>query len=350
MKKILLTDYYGTCDEKGEAIGHSPKVLEEYRELLAERFLISAGVSPCIMRRADQKKYEKVMELSYDIVESGRKNLAVRILDKVKLLLNIRKVMERRGKFDIIWFYRTDFFLFFYFFMHRKVKDCKVYALVYHQEFGGGILSGTLKWIYRESMKKFDGIIYTQKGAMPENTNCLYVPDYYYDEGKYGKYRGIEKQEKAVCLGTMSPYKKLEELVETFNDLEYPLEIVGYFFEKDRYRKLCRIAKPHIIIRDSILSDADYYQKLAEARFAVLPYDMNQYQSRTSGVLQECLFLATIPVAPKELLRNNGVDGYGYGEMADIDLNILNHYTSPVQNLEAYDRESVKERLCAFLE
>ena len=33
-KRILLADYYGVCDKNGKAIGHSPKVIKEYSDLL----------------------------------------------------------------------------------------------------------------------------------------------------------------------------------------------------------------------------------------------------------------------------------------------------------------------------
>lgn len=349
MKKILLVDYYGTCNDKGEPIGHSPKVLQEYRNLLDGAFRVSAAVSPCIGQSICKEEYEEIMKLPYDIIEKGKKEIWTRIKDKIKLIINIKEVMKEKNNFDIIWFYRTDFFLFFYFYIHKKVQTCKIYGLVYHQRFGEGVLGSVLSWIYNHSMRKFSGLVYTQKSVPPKHDNILYIPDYYYDENKYKKYKDISKSRKAVCLGTMSPYKKLEELIETFNCLGYPLEVAGYFFEEDRYQKLCRMAHSNIIIQNIILSDEDYYKKLAEAKYAVLPYDMQQYQSRTSGILQECLFLDTIPIAPADLLKNNGIEGYGYETMSQLNVAELDRRTGIQQNLRQFERENIKKKLCSFL-
>lgn len=349
MKKILLTDYYGTCDKTGNAIGHSPKVLEEYRKLLEGECRIFAAVSPCIGKSISTDDFEKIQFLKYDIVEQGNKKLGERIVDKFKLIQNIRDVLKQKRDYDIIWFYRTDFFMFLYFFLRRKVRGCKIYCLVCHQSFGEGIMGRMLTDIYDKSLKKFDGIIYTQEKKKPKCKNVLYIPDYYYDAEKYGKYRNLKKKDMVVCLGTMSPYKKLEEVVEVFNRLRYPLEIIGYFFEKDRFERLCSSAKQNIVIKNEILSEEIYYQKLAEAKYAILPYDMNQYKNRTSGVLQECIFLKTIPIAPQELLEENGVDGIGYINMEDISEQYLNEQRDVQFSLEQYDMQNIREKVKIFL-
>lgn len=348
MKRILMVDYYGTCNNEGEPIGHSPKVLREYTDLLENDYCISVAISPCLEGKIREEDYEEIIILPYDIVEEGKKGLRVRIIDKFKLFRNIDKAMKEKNKYDIVWFYRSDFFLFLNFFLRQKNNKISPYALVYQQIFCTGIVGKILSWIYNKSIRKFDGIIYTQKSAAPNHSHKLYIPDYYYDEGKYGRYRGIEKSRKAVCLGTMSPYKKLEDLIETFNNLGYPLEIAGYFFEEGRYQDLCRKAKPNVTVQNVILSEDDYYRKLAGARFAVLPYDMQQYQNRTSGVLQECLFLNTIPIAPAGLLKNNDIDGYGYERLSQLKVEELDRYSVKEQDLKQFDKNYIKGKLCNF--
>ena len=351
MKSILLADYYGTCDKNGKPIGHSPKVLQEYGDLLEGRYTVGAALSPCLVNAAGERFCE-VVRLQYDIREHGHKGLWERIVDKLKLFYNIHQVIQIKN-YDVIWFFRTDFFLFFYFFLSFKKSNPKIVALTYQEVFGQGKLGGMLSWLYRKGAAKFDGLIYTQKGMAKFHPNTIYLPDYYYSREKYWKYAQVEKSKKVVCPGTMNPYKKLEEMVEAFNSNGIRLEIKGYFYDKDRFHDLLKLKKENIEIEDIILSEEEYYRMIAEAQYCILPYDMEQYVSRTSGVLQECIFLNTIPIAPVELLRENGIQGIGYENIMDLGTKWAEMTGKEIDNsilLGEYDRKSIQERLIEFIE
>lgn len=351
MKKVLLVDYYGTCDENGKPIGHSQKVLQEYSNLIKGKFIVSAAISPCLMNGL-AGEFKEIIPLKYNISADGVKMLWDRITDKFKLISNIRFALKKKD-YDIVWFYRTDFFLFFYFFLRGKRKYPKIIGQVYQEEFVAGKLSKLLNYFYRKGSLKFDGLIYTQKGMADFHSNTLYITDYYYDKEKYGKYKNIPKVKKAVCLGTMNPYKKLEELVEVFNENGIPLEIKGYFYEKERFQKLFQMKQENITIEDVILSEDEYYCLLAEAKYSVLPYDMEQYGCRTSGVLQESLFLNTIPIAPKKLLEENGIDGIGYEKIEEMRNSQFFGEIAGVDNkdiLLEYDRKEIQRKIICFLD
>lgn len=318
MKKITLIDYYGNCDASGRSIGHSPKVLTEYCSLIKDEYQVEAILPKCIVEEIDKTLFHAVKLLPYQIVEEGQRGIGKRIIDKIKLFINISQSLKK-AEGDVVWFYRTDFFLFFYFCLHKKSQKHKLCCLVYQQKFAEGNLGKLLDAIYRRGLQKFDGVIYTQKSAVPKHNYTFYMPDYYYDPDKYSKYQGIEKKFKAVCLGTMSPYKKLDELVEAFNQNGIPLEIVGKFFTRDRANSLIQKAGRNIYIEDTILTEEEYYSKLAEAQFVILPYDMKQYAGRTSGILVEAMFVHTVPVAPWELLEENGLVGIGYGDLKELE-------------------------------
>ncbi len=317
MKKITFIDYYGNCDANGRSIGHSPKALIEYCSLVKGNYQIEAVLPKCIAVEIDKTLFHAVKVLPYQIVEEGSRGIFKRVVDKWKLFYNITQALKC-VEGDIIWFYRTDFFLFLYFCLHRRPKNKKMCCLVYQQQFAEGHLGRFLNSVYQRGLQRFDGVIYTQKNASPKHKHIFYMPDYYYDQDIYGKYQSIEKKFKAVCIGTMSPYKKLEELVEAFNQNGIPIEIIGKFFAKERVGDLKQRARENVYIEDTILTEDEYYSKLAEAQFAILPYDMKQYMGRTSGVLIEAMFVHTIPVAPKELLAENGVVGIGYRRLEEL--------------------------------
>ena len=50
MKKetIVFIDYCGSCDGEGKAIGHSPKVLMEYADLLKDHYKLEAILPLCV--------------------------------------------------------------------------------------------------------------------------------------------------------------------------------------------------------------------------------------------------------------------------------------------------------------
>lgn len=351
MKKILLIDYYGMCDQNGQPVGHSPKVLTEYAYLVKNDYEVSAAVSPCLFRDTDEVFRDK-HKLKYDISTANEQSITKRIIDKFKLFYNINTVLKIDG-YDIYWFYRTDFFLFFFIWLKGLNKCGKRFiAQVYQESFGGGMIQKILNWIYRKGMLKFDGIIYTQKNMAAMHPNTLYIPDYYYDSKRYKKYESVRKKEKAVCLGTMNPYKKLDELVDAFSQNGYPLEIRGYFFDKNFYQSLCGKINSNIVIEDRILTEEEYYETLAGAKYTILPYDMEQYQCRTSGVLIESMFLNTAAIAPTQLLRANRIEGIGYDrieELADAAFFARGHMLDNDAKKKEFDMEEVGRRLREFM-
>lgn len=360
MKKILLVDYYGTCSADGKMIGHSCKVLREYKELIEKEYMVGAALSPCLVREVisdPTSKYEQLIPLKYNIIADDFASIFKRIKDKIKIFYNIHQSFKVHD-YDIIWFYRTDFFLLLYFFLFgsgrkNNKRKCKIVVLIYQNSFGQGRLGRFLNYFYYGGLKKVDGIISTQKGLKKLGVPSMRIPDYYYDVQKYEKYKTNFKMDKAVCVGTMTPYKQLRPLVEAFNKNGMLLEIRGFFYDKEQYNKLMQCKKDNILIEDVILEENEYYKAIAEAKYSILPYDMDQYDCRTSGVLQESLFLNTVPVAPTKLLEENGIEGLGYQLIEELetvdffDESKFNARKSELQ-LKEYDKELVKERISNF--
>ncbi|MBQ9322298.1 MAG: hypothetical protein IJ239_08125, partial [Eubacterium sp.] len=339
--RILLIDYYGICDRDGKVMGHTVKALYEYSSMLqCHGITIDAALSPCIEAAvsADNKfagRFGKIIKLPEDIRETEGYGIRKRILDKFRLFRNLRHVYNVCTEYDAVWFYRTDFFLFLYMMLHRKPQGCRLAVLVYQQVFTGGKFERILQAVYRRALKKTDIVICSNANHVDGMRNTMqtlhpaadvfYMPDYTYDPEQYKPFLApdLKKEDKTVCVGTMNPYKQLEEMVKAYRMNGKKLETAGRFFDHARAVKLTEMLdegdKYRIHIRDCNLSETEYMRLLGTAKFAILPYDMSQYQSRTSGVLQECIFLRTIPIAPRQLLEENRLPGAAYDDIKELE-------------------------------
>lgn len=313
--EITMCNYYGMCDEEGNPVGHAVKVTNEYSEVLKEKYAVKLAASPCIAKKSNSIHFEDVTPLKYDIYIEGN-GILKRIVDKFKLISNIHQIFKSKG---VYFFYQVDFFFFFYMqFFYRIRKDRVVICLIYHQDFTGGRLSGVLQSIYKTALKKLDGVIYTQAEQPIEHENSAWIPDFFYSEKQYAAYQRMDKLERAVCVGTMNRYKQLEELVKAFAGAKMPLVIAGRFDDNDRYQKLLALKTDNIEIQNRNLSYEEYLELVATSKYSILPYDMEQYKNRTSGVLLESIYVGSIPVAPKLLLKQNHLDGIGYENLSQL--------------------------------
>lgn len=312
-----MCGYYGMCDFRGDIVGHLGKVTKEYIDLLGEKYEINLMVSPCLYKKFIGYGNIKAESLDYDIVTDEPFTVRKRILDKYKILKNIDKCI-RKSSSEILFFYQVDFFFFLYLYLFYRKKNKRIYALVYHQNFTGGRLEKILNHIYRKALNKLEGVIYTQEKQKIAHHKTLYLPDYIYDAEYYEKYNISPKEQKVVCLGTMNRYKQLEELVEVFKGIDIPLEVCGRFDDKERVQRLLKKKSHNVVIHDCVLSTEEYYRKLGRAKYSILPYDMKQYISRTSGVLLESVYVGSTPIAPRWLLEQNGMAGYGYENMEEL--------------------------------
>ena len=364
MKKILLGEQWGSCDLQGKTIGHTSKVLNEYVDLIKDSFEINVIAHPNLLETVDKGCFCSIKHLAYSICEEERKTFFIRVKDKIKLFKNIRQIWKQKG-YDVIWFFRGDFFLLLYALFHRKVIGTKYYCLLYHNQYGNGIIAKIVDFIYRYGIRRFDGMIYTQEKMVVPHNNTFYMPDYLYRPDQYCEFISKEKIDKVVCVGTMNRDKDLEGLVQAFNENGYSLEIVGRFLEQEHFKYLKSIAKENILIRNVILTKDEYNRKLGEARYSIIPYKMSAYSGRTSGVLQESMFLQAIPIAPKQLLEDNNVPGIGYSNLEELgkkelfSLDVARKQTEKTliekllqeqkKVLQKYDWLKVSSQLAAFL-
>lgn len=345
-QKLVMCNYYGMCDSSGDAVGHTIKVTNEYSQLLSEIADIELVASPCIVQAAKQENFTHISALKYNISISGN-SCFKRIFDKYKLIYNIHQAVQEDKNYFI---YQVDFFFFFYIFLfYKKSIDRKVFCLICHQDFTNKVFKNLFANIYNVALKKIDGVIYTQKGKQVSHPNAVWMPDYLYEDKQYLNYKQIEKENRVVCVGTMNRYKQLEELVDTFSELEMPLIISGRFDSKERFAKLLENKSDNIQIYDTNMAYEEYLRLIASAKYSILPYDMGQYKDRTSGVLLESIYVGSIPIAPHDLLKQNMLNGIGYNtisELAKINFDSLEN----VIDFERISREYSKENIIIHLQ
>ncbi len=247
---LTMCDYYGMCDETGRCVGHPVKVTKEYGKILKDLGEeIRLVCSPCIidgvcgenesaavhrsgegsedsMADTEGTLFAEVIRHPYDIAITGN-GIIKRIADKFKLFKNIKIALRNKGT---IFFYQVDFFFFLYLMLfYKKSADRKIVILIYHQDFMGGYFAGILKAIYEKALQKINTVIYTQKGAKVPHADAVWMPDFIYRADEYEKYQAIPKEDRVVCLGTMSRYKQIEELIGAWRAGLPQLIIAGRF-------------------------------------------------------------------------------------------------------------------------
>ena len=315
MKKVLLVDYIGNCNQKGEPIGHPLKVLDGYTEMLSDSFVLEVAAPEAILKMRNLQQHF-VLPYSKKIVANQSIHEKIRMISNE--YKNIRMVMSVQHC-DICLFYNVDWILYLYLMLHKKSR-LKLICISYQNMFANNGIGGKIKnYIMKCGLRKLDEVFY----SIPRfefHIPKLYTPDYFYETKKYDQYLEREKEEKVVCLGTMNHMKKLREIVLAFRKIDYKLEIVGEFQEKELLFELNSLKTDNIIIEDKYLSEDEYLLKMAEAKYSIIPYDTSFYEGRTSGVVIESIFLNAVPITQNEILSNNEVPGIGYENINHLEI------------------------------
>lgn len=315
MNKIIISDYIGHCDKNGKPMGHPVKVINETYKLIKPVCSVRVAAPKTHMDSIQVPGCDKI-QLKYSVCAFSKE----KIKNLIKKWLNLETVTDNQNK-DIVWFINVDFSLFMY--LRIKKSEHIWINLCYNP------LKNVTRWrrkIIESVLEQAEKVILTNKNLEKEIPGkTVYIPDYYYNAELYGKFQKVNKHRAMVCLGTMGREKKVESLILSMKNSEVPLLVCGNFkHDKERYQKLKEISEGKVRVENRFVDDDEYYEMIASSQYVVLPYDMNLYDERTSGILLEAVFLHSVPVAPKELLAYNGIDGIGYQKIEDIP-QMLNH-------------------------
>ena len=364
MKKICMIEYQGRCDSKGKAVGHAPKVLKEYMEFIADDCEVSVLAPKVILRELPEGNRKACRVLPHHIVMKGKTPFHEKVGNKLHMFANIHKALKNTDA-DTVWFFNVEYYLMLYLFLHRRPKQrviCTLFLDGYHASKQADLktrfVASFKQWVFEQAQKKMDLIISTGQQFTFKNCNYEFIPDYYDRKDFYERYRkqfleGKQKKEQAVCLGTMGNGKQIEEMVEAFLRIGYPLKVAGRFYDKQRVEQLKILVekrKGNVEITDSYLSQEEYLALLAESKYTVLPYSPVNYASQTSGVMQEAMFLNTVPVTYEAILSGNGIPGIGFSAWKNLSAEQLAQDTTVFQKEyqrlreNAYSEDSVREK------
>lgn len=320
--KVAMSEYQGRCDVKGTAVGHAPKVLMDYYNIISEFSDVTVFAPRTILRSIERNVSKTARVFPAYIVMRGHNSFFKKIHNKLGMFRNIRLTLKY-AKTDVIWFFNVEFYLMLYLAFCRKPKQ-KIVCTLFINGYEGGTIAKLKQKIFERAQKKMHIIIASGKGFFYKNAKCVYIPDYIYDESKFKEYKEVHKEGFAICAGTMNRDKQLDELIDAFNKSGYPLKIVGRFYDEKWLEDLKAKANSNITIENKYLEYSEYLELIAKATYCILPYSPEKYGIQTSGVLQESMFLGTVPVAHKRVLSASGAEGIGYEkieELSTIDFN-----------------------------
>lgn len=342
MNKVYLIEYQGRCDENGIPVGHAPKVISEYYNFIKDYCDVTVLAPKTFSNVLSDSGIDNTVILPRHIVMKGQTPFIEKITNKLGMFKNIKeaiKLADKDGDVNL-WFFNVEYYIMLYFFLHKKPKH-KVTLTMFIDGYHAGenasiknkIINGIKQKIFESAQKKFDLIISTGEKFKYKNCKNEFIPDYYYIDEIYDKYNDVNKSDYAVCLGTMGRGKQLRELVDTFNRIRYKLNISGRFYDKELFKELKAAANENITINDTYLSNEEYLKLLSEAKYTVLPYPENCYSHQTSGVMQEAIFLKTIPVTYKSILDGNCCPGVGFESWDKLTTDMLDNNEDIVDEL-----------------
>lgn len=317
--KIALIDYIGYSDEKGNPIGHPLKVLKEYKKILSQCAEISVAAPSGYLAQVNSCR-KIVLPFKVNAFKCDKSllmNLKISIINFINIFVSVKKCKE-----PILWFYNINQVLFIYLLLFKCKK--KIIITLYEKEFNRRIYN----YILKKTIRKVHLILLTNAKTELYHKNCIYIPDYLYDKELYGKYRKRHKNKQIIMMGTMNDkLKEVLKVVEIFRDINYTLLICGKFYSMNCFENSINIKSENIIINNIYLDYKDYLSELSKSKFCILPYKMDMYKYKTSGVLLEAIFMNVIPIAPQALLDNLKIPGIGYEKLEDltnIDFNSIN--------------------------
>nr|WP_280167567.1 hypothetical protein [Priestia megaterium]MDH3182752.1 hypothetical protein [Priestia megaterium] len=263
--KIVVVDYIGNCNSKGEAIGHVLKTLKEANDFLGDRYNIKYMLTSDYAKYFDNHNIIHIFKHSSKVNYNGGR--MKKALFRLKKILAVMKALRKEEK---IWFLNTDFYLYLGLLL-SFTKGKKIFVTNYiDYEKDEGLVGIIKKKVYQLSLKKIAVEFTTNPNK--KTKRCRFVPDYSFDQSKYSKYFCENKQDRVYMCGGINEAKDIEGLVSTFNKNNQPLVVKGNFSSEIQYEKLLKVKNKNISLEHKFLNDDEFYHNIASNKYVILPY------------------------------------------------------------------------------
>ena len=336
---VSLIDVENSLDNKNLPVGHELKLLKDFRLIFKDKMEILAG------KKYIQKLGGQGTQLPCSLC-SGKHSY-----NGFKILFNyFISLVLARG--DILLFIDTPEQLLWGIAIFKgKRKIISITYLQWDKYISKYISNNCIRrFLVERGLKHLDGCIVTNSVYTPE-IPFVRVPDYYITD-EIIKYQNSIKKRGCVCLGEIRPEKDIVGLVRVIRKTPLFLFIAGSFQDENIYQKVNRIKTENIKIENKNLSYDTYIKYLSEYKYVILPYDPMYYNIKTSGVLLEAIFLGAVPVAPRNILEQNRIQGLGYSTISEIPNLIYLYEEGKIEvknNLDQYQYGNYKSRILKFI-
>lgn len=316
MQKIFLVDYIGDSISTGEPVGHPIHVSNEYYHMLKEEFSLETVAPFNALSKVENKKTTALKY--YALRDLPKKSMIIK--NHIREYKNLNQV-NKTCKNELLLFYNMDYLLYLWLILH-SVKQRKIVVVTYVSipETDSFLSKLIRKTLLKYASSKISLFLYLNRDFTETIEKKLFLPDYFYDKDKHKIYSKDNRKEQAVCLGTVSTNtKQILELVDIFNKNQYPLIIAGKFYSEELYEIVMNKKNSNITVKNEYISKNEYYSLLGESKYSILPYNMQNYMNKTSGVILDSIFVGATPIVPNVLLNRIGVCGIGYNDIVELE-------------------------------
>ncbi len=336
---ISLINVVNSLDIDDRPVGHELKCLQDLCKLLKGKVEILAG-----------QRYMHALKISGKMLPYSAHSGVKEKRDLLILKNYIVSLIKAEG--DILVYITVPEALLWWIALYRGKR--KIVLLTYNDwsVYQQNILKHQKirQWLINRGLRRSAGCIVTNKNYTPRMP-YVRIPDYYINDD-IEIYQRTEKKRGCICLGEMRYGKDIAGLARCLIGTDIPLKIVGVFSDKNMYDRTMQYSKDNVQVINKNLPYAEYLKELSLHQYFVLPYDLRTYTGKTSGVLQEGIFVGSIPIAPCSILRQNGIQGLGYHDMREIPSLIQKYEQGKIQVnncLMEYQFINVQRKLNLFI-
>lgn len=332
---ISFIDVVNTIDDKNIPIGHGLKLLKDIPEILDEKVEILAG-----------REYIERLEYKGKILPCSHHS-GINKYISLKTLWNYFVSLIRSEGEILIYAIAIEPLLWGIALYKGKKKIVIISYDNWNRYVKNNLYNKPIRrFLVKRGLTRLEGCIVTNNSYRP-SVPYVRLPDYYITND-FEKYIGRKKINGCICLGEIRYGKDIEGLVRVIEKTDISLLIAGVFQNRETYLKVKKYTNDNIRIENKNLSYEVYLDYLSTYKYVVLPYDIRYYDGRTSGVLLESIFMEAIPIAPKQLLIQNQVQGLGYENISEIPklIHLYEEKKIMIENkLERYQLDRYKKKL-----